>query len=105
MNSSDIWNRVKQLEGKVIRTYVEGDENLIEIVSDTEVIIKGRDTRPQRIDIEAAYKLLEVQHSLKRTPDLDWLANPDKQTSSIVFAIVGNVAGARYDPKTKTLKL
>lgn len=97
MNDSDIWEAVKKLQGKTLLTFAEMEANHITLVEDTgsrndRVNIEGRNTKPKRDDIIAAYKLLFLQGYLKRLPDLEWLACPEKQTSSIIFRIIGEIA-------------
>ncbi len=97
LTDEEIWNKVKQLEGETLNTYIEHEENQIIKVEDTGssldgVIIKDRQTTPIREDIIAAYRLLFKKGDLKRKSDLAWLAGPEKKTSSIVFRIVGEIA-------------
>lgn len=115
MNEVDIWVLVKGLTGKTLQTYIEGEKNTIIKVEDTgspkdEVIIMERNTYPIREDIVAAYQLFEKNKQLCRSEDLEWLAGPDKKTSSIVFRIVGEIAGnkamlIKKRPETLILKI
>jgi len=110
-SDNEIWSAVKLLEGKTLLTYVDESENRVITVEDTgnnkdKVIIDGRNTFPLREDIIAAYKLLFVKKELSRNYDLDWLAIPSKQTSSIVFKIIGVLTeGESYLIKNKSVLL
>jgi len=105
MLDDDIWSRVVGLKGRPLETYVEGNANTIIHVEDTgspadKVIIEERETYPTREDIVAACQLLQMQGSLSRAPDLDWLATPAKRTSAIVFRIVGEIVGDAAELRT-----
>jgi hypothetical protein len=114
LEAIDIWRRVVDLTGITLLTYVTGDPNTITEVQDTgspsdRVVISNRDTFPIREDIIAAYQLLQTQGSLCRSTDLGWLATPQKKTSSIVFRIVGEIAGSDVEltkgsPETLTMR-
>ena len=109
---NEIWEAVKALQGRTLFTYVDEEPNLIDRVDDTNngndvVQIRNRDTKPTRRDIIAAYQLLHAQGNLRRIPDLEWLATPEKKTSSIVFRIVGEISRqeADYDPESDTIRV
>ena len=96
LSHDEIWERVKKLQGQTLCTYVENEENKILSVEDTgskndRVVIESRDTTPVREDILAACDLLFLLRSLNRKKDLEWLAKPEKKTSSIIFRIVGEI--------------
>ncbi len=101
-NDLAIWEAVRALEGMNLETYVDSETNTVVKVTDNEVLIKNRSTKPLREDSIAAYRLLFNKGMLRRTPDLAWLAGPSKKTSSIVFRIVGEIARdeAAHDPRT-----
>lgn len=110
LTDEEIWNKVKQLEGETLNTYIEHEPNQILKVEDTgtrldRVIIKDRQTTPIREDIIGAYRLLFQKGNLIRKSDLAYLTRPEKKTSSIVFRIVGEIASdkaefeLRDDPK------
>lgn len=107
----EIWEAVKKLEGETLRTIVEHEENKILKVEDTGsandcVIIENRETKPLREDIIAAYNLFKAQKSLQRIPDLEWLAKPEKKTSSIVFTIIYEISKDEVERKgTREVKL
>ena len=82
LNNYQLWEEVKKLEGATLYTFVQGEAN---------TIIKERNTTPIREDIEAAYKLMYCKESLCRDTDLNWLAQPPKLTSSIIFRIIGEI--------------
>jgi hypothetical protein len=95
-SDSEIWEEVKKLKGTTLYTYVEKSKNTFVDVEDSgrkidRVIILERETFPTKEDVIAAYKFLVVKGSLKRT-DLEWLAAPEKQVSSIVFRIIGEIS-------------
>lgn len=97
LTDDEIWIRVSELEGQTLHTYVEYDQNTILSVEDTNrnidsVVILDRKTRPKKEEILAAYRLLILQGTLKRMPDLEWLADKSKMVSSIVFRIVGEIS-------------
>lgn len=114
LDDNEIWDRVRSLKGKILYTYVENEPNTIVDVENTgsptdKVSIKERVTCPVREDILGAYRLLELQGKIQRSTDLAWLATPEKKTSSIVFRIVGEVAGdsailAKRRPEVLKLK-
>jgi len=96
LNNYQLWEEVKKLEGATLYTFVQGEANTIIKVEDNndrldKVIIKERNTTPIREDIEAAYKLMYCKESLCRDTDLNWLAQPPKLTSSIIFRIIGEI--------------
>lgn len=96
LNKREIWERVMRLTNETLYTYVENEWNTIIQVENTNsrkdrVLIDERESYPIREDIEAAYDLLVIQGKLKRT-DLEWLAQPNKKVSSIVFRIVGEIS-------------
>lgn len=109
----EIWEKVKSLEGKTIYTLTHHDENYIKLVENSSsdndrVIIRDRDTTPIKRDIIAAYSSLHKQGQLERKKDLDWLATADKQTSSIVFSLIAEIAKEEIeiiDKKKVILKL
>lgn len=97
LNDNEIWTRVIELEGKELFTYVENEKNTIIRVENNQknsdqIIISERITYPSKEDIIAAYKLFTIQKRLKRIPDLQWLAEPKKKVSSIVFRIIGEIS-------------
>ncbi len=97
LKDNEIWTKVIELEGKELFTYVEKEKNSIISVDNKhkntdQVIIAERTTYPIKEDIIAAYKLLTIQGSLKRIPDLKWLSQPNKKVSSIVFRIIGEIS-------------
>jgi hypothetical protein len=97
INDDEIWNKVIELEGKELLTYVEKERNIIIRVDNKhknsdQVYIADRETYPIREDIIAAYKLFIIQGRLNRKIDLQWLSRPDKMVSSIVFRIVGEIS-------------
>ncbi len=92
----EIWDKVKLLKGKTIYTYIKNSPNNIEEVEDSgseedKVIIKNRQTMPQRQNIVIAYNRLYSQGTLNRISDLSWFAN-HRRVSSIIFRIVGEIA-------------
>jgi hypothetical protein len=96
LSVEQVWLKVKQLEGKILYTYDQLEENKVVNVEDTgsdndRVIIENRDTMPIKQDIWAAYELLYKQGKLERKEDLAWLEELDKQTSSIIFRIIGEI--------------
>ena len=114
LNDNEVWNRVQSLKGKTLHTYVENEQNTIVDVENTgspsdKVFIKERATCPIREDILGAFRLLLLQKKIQRSTDLAWLATPEKKTSSIIFRIVGEIAGddaflASKRPETLKLK-
>ena len=113
LSEKEIWDRVCNLKGKTLHTYIENMPNTIVDVQNSglpgdAVIIKERNTSPIREDIVAAYQFFEENKKLQRSTDLEWLATPEKKTSSIVFRIVGEIAGDNailISRKPETLKL
>ncbi len=96
-NECEIWDTVKALEGKTIETLVNKSPNCIEFIEDTgqdidKVIIKDRKTKPVRKDVINAYKILISKGELDRAGDLIHLSDVNKKTSSIIFAVVFNIA-------------
>jgi len=96
LKENEIWTKIIELEGTELFTYVDKEKNTIIRVENMNknsdrIIILERSTYPMKSDIIAAYKLLTIQGKLKRIPDLEWLAQPDKMVSSIVFRIIGEI--------------
>ena len=95
----EIWDAVMNLTNKKLLTYADESPNTITDVentgrpSDRVVIEERNDTDPIKEDIIAAYRFLYQQGEIVRTRDLAWLADKTKQTSSIVFRIIGEIAG------------
>ena len=97
LNDNEIWKRIIELEGKELFTYVENKKNTIIRVENNQrlydqIIISERNTYPTKEDVIAAYNLFIIQGRLKRIPDLQWLAKPEKKVSSIVFRIIGEIS-------------
>ena len=97
LSNTEIWQKVIELQGKTLYTFIENERNTIIQVEDTNsssdrVIILDRNTYPVKEDIIAAYNLLTISGKLKRIPDLAWLAQPGKLVSSIVFRIIGEIS-------------
>jgi len=68
------------------------------LVKDTvEILIKDRKTKPRIEDIVYAYNKLYERKELRRKSDLNNLAQKNKQTSSIVFAIVAKLANGEIE--------
>jgi len=94
---NEIWEAVKKLKGKTIKTLTRDQPNHIIDVQDNsglfdEVRIAGRNTSPTRNDIVEAYKTLVYNGELDRKTDLSHLAGVNSQKSSIVFAIIYYIA-------------
>jgi hypothetical protein len=90
---NEIWEAVKELEGKTITTVIRKNPNHIIKVEDTgnmfdKIHVEGRKTKPCRQDVIEAYKTLAKNGELDRKTDLAHLAGKRKQTSSIIFAFV-----------------
>lgn len=92
LDDNEIWEKVKSFKGNKLCTYVKNSYNEIIDVNDDEILIKGRKTKPTKSDVINAYKLLFKKGELERKRDLAELAQINKQTSSIVFRIVGELA-------------
>lgn len=97
LNDNEIWKRTIELEGKELFTYADGEKNTIIRVESNQslsdrIIISERKTHPTKEDVITAYKLFIMQGKLKRIPDLQWLAKPEKKVSSIVFRIIGEIS-------------
>lgn len=92
LKDSEIWDKVIELEGEELFTYVNNNKNTITSINNSQVIIDERITYPVKEDIIDAYKLLIKQGKLKRNPDLLWLSHPEKKVSSIIFRIVGEIS-------------
>lgn len=57
-NEDEIWQRIKRLEKKVVKTIEKGKENRILSVSNSDITIQGRRTRPTREDVQIYCKVL-----------------------------------------------
>ncbi len=93
----EIWEAVRQLKGQTVKTISKDEPNKIQNVEDTgsdndAVIIFNRKTKPIKSDIIKAYKKLYGKGKLDRKNDLQNLAHISKQVSSIVFAIIYEIA-------------
>lgn len=93
----EIWEAVMQLKGKTVRTISHDEPNKIQNVEDTgsdsdAVNILTRKTKPIKSDIIKAYKKLYSKGRLERNKDLQDLAHISKKVSSIVFAIIYEIA-------------
>lgn len=58
LSDDELWDRVKKLEGKTVFTIVQKKPNKVLRVTDREVIIEGRATRPSREFIVKVYRYL-----------------------------------------------
>ena len=58
LSDDELWSRVKQLEGETIYTIVQKKPNKVLRVTDSEVIIEGRTTRPSRRFVVRVYRYL-----------------------------------------------
>lgn len=95
--NSEIFEAVKQLKGKTVYTITRNKPNkIVDIVEndymDGEIFIEGRNTVPLISQVVEAYKLLFTNGELERNKDLASLAHVSKQVSSVVFAIVYEIA-------------
>ncbi len=93
----EIWEAVIKLKGKTVNTITKNKRNKIEDVQNTgsnndAVIIARRNTQPLKSEIVEAYQKLYLNKKLDRKTDLVHLANINKQVSSIVFAIIYEIA-------------
>ncbi len=57
-DTDDFWRCIRQLEGKTVCTLVQHRPNKIVKVTDHEVLIEGRASRPRREDISCVYRCL-----------------------------------------------
>jgi len=94
---NEIWEAVMKLKGKTVKTISQNNPNRIQNVEDTgsendAVIILNRKTKPNKADIINAYKKFYSKGRLERKKDLQDLAHISKQVSSIVFAVIYEIA-------------
>ena len=84
-----LWSRVIELEGTIIRTISRDKPNKILEVTDNEVIIADRTTRPTKDDLYSTYVLLDSL-DVVTTEDITWLK--EKRVSRICLAIIAEAA-------------
>jgi hypothetical protein len=96
LSDFEVWNKVIQLKGHILYTYVQKRENRIIDVENSNsnndrVIIVNRKTSPTKKDILTAYKIFMFKKSLERGRDLAHLSTSTKRVSSIIFRIIGEI--------------
>jgi len=87
-SEEEIWQRVKSLEKKVIPTIEKGKENGILSVSDFDMTIKGRSTRPTREDVRIYCEVLTRDKIVTKEnrPQFGWSGG--YKTGRIIMAIL-----------------
>lgn len=58
LSNDELWLRIKQLEGKMVRTIVLRKENKVLEVTERELLIENRNTAPSREFITRVYRYL-----------------------------------------------
>jgi hypothetical protein len=89
-DEGETWQRIKRLENKVTRTIEEGKGNRILFVSDSDITIQGRKTRPTREDVEI-YRQLLIRDGMitkKNRPQFGWSGG--HKTGRIIMAILAS---------------
>ncbi len=85
LDESGLWERISSLAGSTVHTLAQQKPNLITSVSKSEVIIKGRETRPCKADLYNLYTILESGETIV-SDDIQWLK--EKRVSRICVAIL-----------------
>ena len=87
-NEDEIWERIKSLEKQVVRTIEKGKENRILSVSNSDITIQGRPTRPTREDVQIYCEVLIRDRMITKEnmPQFGWAGG--HKTGRIIMAIL-----------------
>ena len=87
LSDADLWKKVKRLQGCTVSTIAQQKPNHFLQVTDNEIIIKNRKTRPEREEIINYYRYLRKHHKITKDdlPNIPGNA-PLNLTSSCYFS-------------------
>jgi hypothetical protein len=109
LDEGEIWQRIKKLENKVIRTIEKGRVNKILFVSNSDITIEGRKTKPTREDVKIYWQILTNDGMITKEnrPEFGWSGG--HKTGRIVMAILATAlpdyieAFPRHNPYVRGL--
>ncbi len=91
LSEEELWSRIKNLEGKTIYTIKQRRRNHILKVTDWEVIIEGRRTRPSRKYIYNVYRYLHKHGEITKDDFVKICGNEIcKKVGRITMAILAS---------------
>jgi hypothetical protein len=89
-DDNHIWQRIRGLQGKTIRTVEQGKPNTIVHVSASDIEIQGRDTKPTRADVLCYCRVLvrDKMVTKRNRPIFGW--DGGHKTGRIIMAILAD---------------